>query len=414
MGGVPSPRNDAKAGEGTRPTSDGKITDMGRKMLRFPVHPRYARMLLEADARPCGPVALMAALVQGRNFLLRGGSKEVDQAREDLLGEEHESDFFLLMRAWRYADKNNYAIDACRRLGVHAQAARQVGPLFEQFLEIAAKEGLDVSEKRVDGVAVRKCVLAGFSDHLAKRLDAGTLRCELVHNRRGVLARESAIQKAPLLIAAEVSEVQGRGGEVNVLLSLATAVEEAWLQELFPAIIIRRRAWFTTNRRNAWSRAASGAYATSCWRRRRAAKMCRPMTAILLAGEVLAERIKIDAWDSVEQWIVRVNRLAEWFPELEVNPLNEADRATLIEQICYGETGARGVKEKDVMPILRDWLTAEQLAVLDDYLPERLTMANGRRSRITYHKEGPPVLSCASRNFTALKACLPSAMDECR
>ena len=45
------------------------------------------------------------------------------------------------------------------------------------------------------------------------------------------------------------------------------------------------------------------------------------------------------------------------------------------------------------MPVLKDWLTAEQLAVIDDYLPEKLTMANGRRSRLTYAKEGPPVLS---------------------
>ncbi len=374
-----------------------RITDLGRKMLRFPVHPRYARMLLEADARGCvRPVALMAALTQGRNFLLRGGSKEVDQAREDLLGEEHESDFFLLMRAWRYADKNNYALDACRRLGVHGQAARQVGPLFEQFLAIAAKEGLDVAEKRVDGTAVRKCVLAGFSDHLAKRLDAGTLRCELVHHRRGVLARESAISKAPLLVAVEVSEVQGRGGEVNVLLSLATAVEEAWLQELFPGdyysaqgvvydeqarrVVARRERRF----RDLVLEAKAGSDED----------VPSNEAAVLLAREVLAGRIKIEAWDeSVEQWIVRVNRLAEWFPELEVNPLAEADRATLIEQICYGETSARGVMKKEVMPILRDWLVAEQLAVLDDYLPERLTMANGRRSRITYHREGPPVLS---------------------
>ena len=78
---------------------------------------------------------------------------------------------------------------------------------------------------------------------------------------------------------------------------------------------------------------------------------------------------------------------------MEVNPLTEADRATLIEQICYGERGARSVKEKEVMPFLRDWLTTEQLAVLDTYLPERVTMANGRRSRITYAIEGPPVLS---------------------
>ena len=71
----------------------------------------------------------------------------------------------------------------------------------------------------------------------ARRLDAGTLRCELVHGRRGVLARESAVQNAPLLVIAEVREVQsgtGRDKELNVLLSLATAVKEEWLRELFP------------------------------------------------------------------------------------------------------------------------------------------------------------------------------------
>ena len=116
--------------------------------------------------------------------------------------------------------------------------------------------------------------------------------------------------------------------------------------------------------------------------------------AALLAREVLAGRIKVDEWESVaEPWIIRVNRLAEWFPELEVNPIGEGDRATLVEQLCYGETSARGVREKEVMPILRDWLTPEQLAVLDDFLPERLVMANGRRSRIAYAREGPPVLS---------------------
>lgn len=372
------------------------ITDTGRKMLRFPVHPRYARMLLAAQERGCvRPVALMAALTQGRNFLLRGASRDVEQAREELLGEEHESDFFLLMRAWRFADQNKYSLDACRRLGIHAQGARQVGPLFEQFLEIARKEGLDIAEQRIDGDAVRKCVLAGFSDQLAKRLDAGTLRCELVHNRRGVLARESAIQKSPLLVAAEISEIEGRGGEVNVLLSLATAVEEAWLKEIFPddyrevrGVVYDEQAKRVVSRRERRFR--------DLVLEAKVSHEDAPLNeaAALLTKEVVAGRIKLEAWDdSVEQWIVRVNRLAEWFPELEVNPLTEADRATLIEQICYGELGARDVREKPVMPILRDWLTAEQFAVLDDYLPERLVMGNGRRSKLRYEKEGPPILS---------------------
>ena len=372
------------------------ITAVGRKMLRFPVHPRYARMLLAAEERGCvRTVALMAALTQGRNFLIRGVARDVEKAREDALGEDHESDFFLMMRAWRYADQANYGIEACRRLGIHAQGARQVGPLFEQFLEIAAKEGLDVSERKIDGAAVRKCVLAGFSDQLARRLDAGTLRCELVHNRRGVLARESVIQQAKLLVAAEISEI-GRGdGEVNTLLTLATAVEEAWLQEIFPddyrevkgvsydetikRVVARRERRFRDLVLEA-----------------KVSSDDAPLNeaAALLTKEVMAGRLKLEAWDdTVEQWILRVNRLAEWFPELEVNPITEADRATLIEQICYGELGYRDIKDKPVMPVLKDWLTAEQFAVLDDYLPEKLVMGNGRKARLTYAKEGPPIMS---------------------
>jgi ATP-dependent helicase HrpB len=372
------------------------ITDVGRRMLRFPVHPRYARMLLAAEERGCvRTVALMAALTQGRNFLLRGVPREVEKAREDALGEEHESDFFLLMRAWRYADKANYGLEACRRLGIHAQGARQVGPLFEQFLEIAAKEGLDVSEQRVDGAAVRKCVLAGFSDQLAKRLDVGTLRCELVHNRRGVLARESTIQQAKLLVAAEISEI-GRGdGEVNTLLTLATAIEEPWLKEIFPDDYREAKGVsYDESIRRVVSRRERRFRDLVLEAKVSSEEAPLNEAAALLTKEVLAGRLKLEAWDdTVEQWILRVNRLAEWFPELEVNPITEADRATLIEQICYGELGYRDIKDKPVMPVLRDWLTAEQFAVLDNYLPEKLVMGNGRKARLTYAKEGPPIMS---------------------
>lgn len=374
-----------------------RITETGRRMLRFPVHPRYARMFLAAQERGCvRPVALMAALTQGRSFLIRGVPKEVERAREDLFGEEHESDFFVLMRAWRYAERSEFALDACRRLGVHAQAARQVGPLFAQFIEIARAEGLDAGEPApgaAKGADVCKCVLAGFSDHLARRLDAGTLRCELVHRRRGVLARESAIQKAPLLVASEISEIGGRGGEVNVVLSLATKVDEGWLKELFPDDFHELRAVTYDEEAKRVVARRERRFRDLVLESRISEDVPLDEAAALLAREVLSERIRIDAWDeAVEQWIIRVNRLAEWFPELEVNPLAEADRKTIVEQVCYGEVSARGVKEKEVMPILRDWLTAEQIAALDDYLPERLEMANGRRSRLTYLKEGPPVL----------------------
>ena len=378
------------------PARGGRITETGRRMLRFPVHPRYARMLLAAQERGCvRPVALMAALTQGRSFLLRGVDRRTEERREEVLGEEQTSDFFLLMRAWRHAEKERFDVEACRGLGLHAQSARQVGPLFAQFLEIAEGEGLDASDRPYRDDDVRKCVLAGFSDQVARRLDAGTLRCELVHRRRGMLARESAVAKAPLLVAAEISEIGGRGGEVTVLLSLATAIEESWLGELFPHDLVETKGVaYDEQARRVIARRERRFRDLVLEAKAGGDDVPPDAAARLLAREVLAGRMKLEAWDeAVEQWITRVNRLAEWFPELEVTPITEVDRATLVEQVCYGEAGYRGIKDKPVMPVLREWLTAEQFAVLDDYLPERLVMGNGRRSRLTYPKEGPPVLS---------------------
>ncbi|HEY5344784.1 MAG TPA: helicase-related protein, partial [Verrucomicrobiae bacterium] len=168
------------------------ITPIGRKMLAFPLHPRYARMLLAAQEYGCVYQAcLVAALTQGRDLLLRNCGKEVETAREDLLGEKASSDFWMLMRAWSFAFNNQFRLDACRKLGIHAVTAKQVGPLFDQFLRIAKSEGLDTKPNEVKDENLQKCILIGFSDRVARRMDQGTLRCELVHGRRGVLARES-------------------------------------------------------------------------------------------------------------------------------------------------------------------------------------------------------------------------------
>ncbi len=48
------------------------LTNIGRQMLRLPMHPRYSRMLIEASQRGCVPdAALCAALVSGRDLLTR-------------------------------------------------------------------------------------------------------------------------------------------------------------------------------------------------------------------------------------------------------------------------------------------------------------------------------------------------------
>jgi len=137
------------------------VTPLGRRMIAFPVHPRYARMLLAAQEYRCVPaVALIAALTQGRNLLRRLDGKQAREDREDVLGSDAESDLFILMRAFRYAEKSGFDSQRCSRLGINAGAAREAAQLTEQFLAIARDEGLDLKA----GWTPERCVVRSCTD----------------------------------------------------------------------------------------------------------------------------------------------------------------------------------------------------------------------------------------------------------
>ena len=116
-----------------------QITDLGRRMLAFPLHPRYSRMLVEAARLGCLPdAALCAALVSGRDLMVRAGRDDAhaQEAREELEVSQ-QSDFFTLLRAYAFARETGFNVESCRRRGVQAQVARQIDQTLEQILQLA-------------------------------------------------------------------------------------------------------------------------------------------------------------------------------------------------------------------------------------------------------------------------------------
>jgi ATP-dependent helicase HrpB len=369
------------------------ITPLGRRMLAFPAHPRYARMLLAANELGCVPAAaLVAALTQGRNLLRRAEGKQMQEAREDALGEGGESDFFQLMRAHRFAEQRRFDPQACRALGINAMAAREAAALAEQFLKIARDEKLDTTARETNADALQRCVLAGFPDMVAMRLDKGTLRCALVHGRKGVLARESVVS-APLLVASEVREIEMRG-EVETLLTLATAIREEWLRDLFPeAFVEKTDVTFDSSLRRVVAKRQTR-FHDLVLRSEQTDKVPHEQAAALLAREVEAGTCPLKLWDNaVEQWILRLNQLADWYPEFELPQLGSDDRRMLVEQICFGATSYKDIKERAVWPTVKAWLSDAQQDLLDKYAPERLELPNGRRAKINYEQKGAPSIA---------------------
>jgi ATP-dependent helicase HrpB len=393
-------------GRATSPTEPmhppgGRLTEIGKKMVHFPMHPRYARMLLAADDVHCVRQAcLIAALTQGKNLLERNKGKAVRGGRDDLFGDEDISDFKRLMRAWVFADKNGYNAGACRKLGVHAAAARQVKPLYERFLQIAEQQGLAVNRAAPEDEQLQKCILIAFSDQLAKRCDRGTLRCELVHGRTAELARESVVRDAELFVAAEIAEIGQTRGQTGVVLNLATAVEWEWLEELFPGdfrdeseakydqslkrVIVEHRTLFrdlVLDRSITQNPGADEA-------------------AAVLAAEVLKGHLDIPGWnDEIESWILRVNLLAEWCPDKAIPKIDDDARRTLLEALCLGAVCRRDLREANVKAAVRDWLTWEQQQWIEKEVPERLKLPTGHRARIRYEAGHKPVLSAMIQDF---------------
>jgi ATP-dependent helicase HrpB len=113
-----------------------------------------------------------------------------------------------------------------------------------------------------------------------------------------------------------------------------------------------------------------------------------------LAVEVRAGRLTLHEWDhGVDQWVLRLNLLSQWCPELALPPLTEADRAHLIEQVCHGAFSSKEIKDKPVKPIVQSWLSEAQRELLARHAPERLELPNGRTPKITYETTGPPYIA---------------------
>jgi ATP-dependent helicase HrpB len=113
--------------------------------------------------------------------------------------------------------------------------------------------------------------------------------------------------------------------------------------------------------------------------------------ARLLANEVLSGRLVLNDWDeSVEQWIVRLNLLSKWCPELELPPLTPEDRQVLLEELCHGWFSFKEIKDRPVRNEVRNWLSSAQQMLLEKHAPERITLRNGRTSRVHYDPANPP------------------------
>ncbi len=377
---------------------DGQITGIGRQMSKFPLHPRFSRMLLAAAEFGClREAALCAAVAQGRDILLVG-KNNASHKNEEFWENGDVSEFQALLRAFIRAEGMNFDPDACARYGVHAMASRESARSADQFLQLAKRAGLSINDEVADPESLAKTLLAAFSDHLGVETSPGSRIYRLAGGYTGHLDKDAHIKAPRLLVASEIVEVQGKA--LTVKLNNVTRIEEEWLREMFPEDLSTGRSarYDSVNRRV--MNMEETRFRSLVLASKERGEPDETQAASLLAAEVIAGRLELPLWnDKVEQWITRVNCLSQWMPELEIPPIGEEDRHILIEQLCHGCTTYRTLKDREVFPALHQWLSHSQREMLEKYAPERYALKNGKTARIVYDEKQPPSVSAVLQHM---------------
>ena len=382
---------------------DERLTSLGRQMTQFPLHPRFARLLLAASANGClREAAICAAAAQGRDLLVKpkpGAAK----AKEEFWEPTDLTEFQALIRAFIHAEAVRFSPDACIPYGIHVRAAQEATRSRDQFLQLAQRAGLVLNDTVASPEALARTLLAAFSDHLGVETGRGSRVYELAGGYRGHLAKEAHIKPPTLLVAAEVTEIQGKA--LQVQLNLVTQIQEDWLRDLFPDdFSTGHTAVYDAVNRRVMSREETRFRSLVLASRERGEP--DPATAAsLLADQVENGTLQLPNWnDRVEQWIARVNGLSQWMPELEIPAIGAEDRRLILEQVCHGCTAYRQLKEREVFPALHQWLNPMQRDLLDRYAPERIPVKADRSAKVTYTTDGtPPSISVVLQQLYDMK-----------
>ncbi|MGB2428871.1 MAG: ATP-dependent helicase HrpB [Akkermansiaceae bacterium] len=366
----------------------GLITEEGGRMAKFPLHPRYACMLLAAHKAGCvAEAGFIAAAVQGEGVLVRKRGSEGSAFTEP----EDISDFVAEWRAFQVAQDMHFDSRRCAQAGIMARGAREIAKSLEQIERVALRMGLDWQE--VDfgqhSEAVGKVMLAAFSDRLAVKLGEATLSCRLVGGRRGKLNTESAVKHAQAFVAAEITEVEGK--EVEVYLNRCTEFSLNDLREIFPDDFHAHdgASYDPVSRRVLNKRDVR--FRDLILESKEGGEPPLEDAARLLAEQVACGELKLKHWDKgVERWIARLVSLGQWMPEMELPGFDEGDRLMVLMEICQGARSYKEIKNREVMPVLAKWLSPGQQAVLDAYAPLEVTLSNGRKAKVRYDADSKP------------------------
>lgn len=343
--------------------SAGALTETGRRMAEYPLHPRLARLVVEADRRGAGEegCAIAAILSAGQRL----PAEAAHAGPSDLLR--------LLDSEWD---------PQARR--IHQQIGR---------VKRISRAG------RHDEKALLLSILSAFPDRVAKRRDGNEL---LLAAGGSAVLSPSSVVRSEWLVAVDVEERREQG---RPIVRLASMIEPEWLVDLFPGRIAERTTLEWNRKAERVETASALLYETLSITEHRGGGSGGEAASELLARKALeAGLARFADAEEVERFLVRVGFAAE---HSELAALGEEDVRAALVSLCNGRSSfaelESAARNGGLIEEMKRRLPPGSARLLEEIAPERIRLAGGRQVRVHYARGQAPWVASRLQDFFGMQ-----------
>ncbi len=306
----------------------GRITDLGRTMVRIPAHPRLARLVVEGHR------------------LGRPG-------------------------------------EACREAARLSEPGGAVARAGEQLRRVAGRI-LGTAPSRARDDALSRAILAAYPDRVARRREAGGGRGVMVGGRGVRLARECRDPDTELFTCIDV-DAGRRGERSEAIVRQASEVLADWL----PRERIRTAVEHALD--GGRVRAEERTIYMDLVIAERSTGIDSERASALLVEEAardLDRALGLTA-EPVRTFLSRARFASLHVPELGLPAMDHAHIGSLLPLLCAGRSSLEEIRGAGLVETIRGTLGHEQAQGLDREAPERIQVPSGSLVRLDYEPEIP-------------------------
>jgi len=393
--------------------TDGTITELGRRILRFPVHPRVGRMLCECEARGVAREGcVIAGLLGVRELrLARRGRDATAQlsSPSDLIDD---LDAFLDARA------GGLRPDRLRRDNLDIATAFAVDRAAKQLERIVDMSKRPPPDDAAMDRELQIAILAAYPDRVGKRRAPRSNEIIFAGGGSGTLAPSSSVIDPELVVAVDVAETGARGqaqrGPASrVQIRRASGIDASWLLDLYLDRVEERDELVWNAERQRVERIQQMTYDGLPIDEQRdveGARRAGHAAAQLLAKQALAAGIErfVDK-AALADWRARIAFVAKVAPETGIVAPTDDALAEVIANAADGCISFAELREANLLELL-DAQLGDKRSLVHRLAPTHLALPRRGRVQIHYELDQPPWLASRMQDFFGL-ARAPSIGD---